>query len=430
MRTIRAAADATPASCVTRMMVCPPACRRHSSSMTSRPPSESRAPVGSSASNNVGSLASARAMASRCRCPPESRPGTVPALSPIPSRSRRSRARLSAILRFRPAMTAGSATFSKTVMPSRRLKNWKTIPMWRRRSCESSSSVRPVTSSPATVIVPSSATSSPAIKLRSVDLPHPEGPISATKSPDGTTRFAPRSARTGAFSASNVFRTFSATKASMSASFSRRDVGTTSVAYQFVCDHGGLASLDQLRRQSDRLPSHLPGVNGALGDHDFACIRQLLQALGHVDGVPDKGVFQPLLGAEQRRRGLPGREAEAQAERRQALPFPPPVEQRLLLVHGLRRHHGSVGVVDLFERRTEHGHHRVSDELHHRAVLPQDGVVHGRPMDVELPGELARVCVLGDGGVRADVAHENRDDDPFGLTDLAPVPTKLLGQAS
>ncbi len=41
-----------------------------------------------------------------------------------------SRARVSAGLRFVPAITAGSTTFSSTVMPSSRLKNWNTMPMW------------------------------------------------------------------------------------------------------------------------------------------------------------------------------------------------------------------------------------------------------------------------------------------------------------
>ena len=125
----------------------------------------------------------------------------------MPRRSSRSRARVSAARRLRPAITAGSATFSSTVMPSRRLKNWKTMPMWRRRSRARSSSACPVTSSPATKIVPSSATSSPATRLSSVDLPHPEGPISAANWPRGTVRSRPRSARTGAFSASKVLRT-------------------------------------------------------------------------------------------------------------------------------------------------------------------------------------------------------------------------------
>ena len=192
---------------MTRMMVWPPSCSRRSSSMTSSPPSESSAPVGSSASSSVGSLARARAMASRWRCPPDSTPGTAPALSLMPSRSSRSRARVSAIFRRRPAITAGRATFSRTVMPSSRLKNWKTSPMWRRRSRARSSSLRPVTSSPATLISPSSAVSSPATRFSSVDLPQPEGPIRATNSPLATFRSTPRSARTGAFSASKVLRT-------------------------------------------------------------------------------------------------------------------------------------------------------------------------------------------------------------------------------
>ena len=77
MRTMRSAAAATSSSCVTIRIVWPPACSRRNSSSTSWPPSESSAPVGSSASSNVGSLASARAIASRWRCPPDSTPGRV-----------------------------------------------------------------------------------------------------------------------------------------------------------------------------------------------------------------------------------------------------------------------------------------------------------------------------------------------------------------
>ena len=113
-------------------------------------------------------------------------------------------------------MMAGRATFSSAVMLSSRLKNWKTMPMCFRRMQDSSSSVRPVTISPPTRMVPSSATSRPATRLSSVDLPHPDGPIRATKSPAGTRRLAPRSARTGAFSASKVLRTPSTTSTSPS----------------------------------------------------------------------------------------------------------------------------------------------------------------------------------------------------------------------
>ena len=63
---------------------------------------------------SVGSLASARAIASRWRWPPDSTPGACLALSPMPSRSSRSRARVSAALRLRPAISAGITTFSST----------------------------------------------------------------------------------------------------------------------------------------------------------------------------------------------------------------------------------------------------------------------------------------------------------------------------
>ena len=68
-------------------------------------------------------------------------------------------------------------------MPSSRLKNWNTMPMCRRRMRASSSSLRPGDASPAIVISPSSATSRPATRLSSVDLPQPDGPMIATNSP-------------------------------------------------------------------------------------------------------------------------------------------------------------------------------------------------------------------------------------------------------
>jgi hypothetical protein len=55
-----------------------------------RAPWESRAPVGSSASSRVGSLARARAMASRCRWPPDSTTGTLISERRRPRTERRS----------------------------------------------------------------------------------------------------------------------------------------------------------------------------------------------------------------------------------------------------------------------------------------------------------------------------------------------------
>ena len=125
----------------------------------------------------------------------------------------------------------------------------------------------------------------------------------------------------------------------------------------------------------------------------------MLQALGQVDGVSHQRVFQPLGRPEQRGRRLAGRKTQAEPERRQAVGLPAAVDLRLQGVHVQRRGHRAVRVVGLRERRTEDRHHRVADELHHGARLAQDGLVHCGPVRVELPGELARVGVLGDGRV-------------------------------
>ena len=86
-------------------------------------------------------------------------------------------------LALAPGDEAGISTFSSAVMPSRRLKNWNTMPMCWRRMIASSLSVLPTSDSPATDTSPSSGTSSPATMLSSVDLPQPEGPMTATNSP-------------------------------------------------------------------------------------------------------------------------------------------------------------------------------------------------------------------------------------------------------
>src|SRR4029079_7850109 len=70
----------------------------------------------------------------------------------------------------------------------------------------SSSSVRPTSASPASDTSPSVGVSSPAMMLRSVDFPQPDGPITATNSAVAIEKSTPRSARTGAPSDSNVLR--------------------------------------------------------------------------------------------------------------------------------------------------------------------------------------------------------------------------------
>ena len=108
--------------------------------------------------------------------------------------------------------------------------------------------------------------------------------------------------------------------------------------------------------------------------------------------------------------------------------LPASVHLALGRVHGQRRRHGPVGVVGLRERRAEHRHHGVADELHHGAAVAEDGVVHGRPVLVELPGQVRRGDPLGDARVAADVAHQHGDLDLFGLADPSALDAQLLRQ--
>ena len=197
IRTIRCAAAATSRLWVTMRIVAPSRCSRENRSSTSASPSESRDPVGSSASSSVGRFASALAMATRWRWPPESAPGSSSAPSRSPSPSSRSRARAVACAGRAPPTSAASATFSSADMCSMRWKNWNTSPTWRRRSRASGAAPSSSVRTPARLILPSSASSSPASRCSSVDLPHPDGPMSATNSPRRTVRSTPRNARTG-----------------------------------------------------------------------------------------------------------------------------------------------------------------------------------------------------------------------------------------
>ena len=73
--------------------------------------------------------------------------------------------------------------FSAAVSIGSRLKNWKMKPMWSRRSWVSAVSSRPVTSTPATDTLPDVGLSRPARMCMSVDLPEPDGPMTAVRRP-------------------------------------------------------------------------------------------------------------------------------------------------------------------------------------------------------------------------------------------------------
>src|SRR6266571_445137 len=131
-RTIRLPRAATTGSWVATMTVSPRSRRRPTRrSMISAPVEESRFPVGSSARTRPGSLMRARAMATRCCSPPESRDGNEEPRSPSPTASRSSRARRSLSNGVRYGRT-GAATLSSTESAGRRWNRWNTNPMVRR----------------------------------------------------------------------------------------------------------------------------------------------------------------------------------------------------------------------------------------------------------------------------------------------------------
>ena len=212
----------------------------------------------------------------------------------------------------------------------------------------------------------------------------------------------------------------------------RRAMGATrDLAGDQPRPHRRVPPFDQLLGQECRLHRlAAQGVHRGLAQYSLPRLGQLLQPLGEIDRVADQGVLQPLLGPEQGGGGLAGREAHSQPEGGQAVLLPRGVDLGLQAVGVGRSPQGPVGVVGLGEGRAEHRHHRVAHELHDGAALAEDGLVHGRPVGVELPGQLAGIGVLGDGRVRADVAHQDGDLDHLGLPDVAAVPPQLLRQAA
>ncbi len=160
------------------------------------PVAESRLPVGSSAKITVGRETSARAIATRCCCPPESSAGRWRRRSPRPTRSMTDSTHSAS--GFVPAIWSGSRMFSSAVSVGSRLKNWKMNPMLWRRSNVSFLSLSSAISVPSIDTVPDVGRSSPARMCMSVDLPDPDGPMTAANWPAGTSSETPFSASTAA----------------------------------------------------------------------------------------------------------------------------------------------------------------------------------------------------------------------------------------
>src|SRR5438309_6452154 len=183
MKTTRwATFRAKPISCVTTIMVMPSRASSTMTSITSLIISGSRAEVGSSNSIAIGSMASARAIATRCCWPPESWPGYLSRCAASPTRSSSFRPFCVASSRLRPStFTCARVRLRITVMCGKSSKFWNTMPILERnlgRSVFGSP-----TEMPSTVMPPFWKGSRPFTHLMSVDLPLPEGPHTTTTSP-------------------------------------------------------------------------------------------------------------------------------------------------------------------------------------------------------------------------------------------------------
>ena len=182
--TRRGNASAIAWSCVIVTIVEPAACSSCSSARMPAPERLSRLPVGSSANTIAGRPTSARAIATRWRSPPDSFDGecSQPVLEsdglqrlarprpPLAAAPRRRTAARSRRCPARSSRRAGRTAGTRTRSPAR------AAPPARARRASRCRRRRPRT-------VPALGRSSVPMTCRSVDLPEPDGPTTATASP-------------------------------------------------------------------------------------------------------------------------------------------------------------------------------------------------------------------------------------------------------
>src|SRR5262249_19586273 len=130
-----------------------------------------------------GSPASARAIATRCFCPPLRSAGYACRFASNPTWSSSTAARSRAARPERPFRSRASATFCSAVSVGNRLNAWKMKPMRSRRIAGKSRSASRVTSSPITRSVPEVGRRMQPITDNSVVLPLPDGPTNRASSP-------------------------------------------------------------------------------------------------------------------------------------------------------------------------------------------------------------------------------------------------------
>ena len=160
--------------------------------MISSPVFESTSPVGSSARITPGRFASARAIETRCRSPPESFVAIDRRRWPSPTWFRSSSARARRSDFPVPSAIIGISTFSTEVSCGSRLCSWKMNPTSRARTPSRSRSV--ASDLPLRKISPAVGRSSAPIMCSSVDFPDPLGPTMQWNAPFGTSIETPCSA--------------------------------------------------------------------------------------------------------------------------------------------------------------------------------------------------------------------------------------------
>src|SRR5450631_833762 len=184
-------------------MVMPSSARVWMVSKTSPTNSGSRAEVGSSNSIILGRMARARAIATRCFCPPDRVAGNTSRLSDSPTLASMSVAmERASSAGLRCTVNGPSITLPSTVICGKRWKCWKTMPIsarsaliaWGRSGWRLLLRVTYPTSRPSKRMVPSSIFSSRLIERSRVDLPEPEGPMMTSFSPGATSRLTPLTA--------------------------------------------------------------------------------------------------------------------------------------------------------------------------------------------------------------------------------------------
>src|SRR5882724_4671825 len=176
---------AKPISWVTTIMVMPSRARSTITSSTSLIISGSSAEVGSSNSIAIGSIASARAMATRCCCPPDNSAGYLRACSFSPTRSSSFAALARASACDRPStFSCARQRFSTIFRCGKSSKCWNSMPT-RARSV-GRSVLGSLTLMPSRTICPLWNGSSALTHLIRVDFPEPDGPHTTTTSPLAT----------------------------------------------------------------------------------------------------------------------------------------------------------------------------------------------------------------------------------------------------